>query len=722
MNGNMRILILDADVVNAQAIKQFLRRLGYVNAIHMPNGYDGVQALLSRKADFILCRLKLPVMDASEILQEMKVNVAIERVPFAIFDDRLSKDDVALLQEYGADGTLSLPFVQKDLAELLAKTWSRYIDKSSPDYFFEQARRLLASSKDADAEKIYLAMQAKGLAPERTMIGLARVAKKKNELKKALEIAEDTIQKYPEYVHAYQTYGEICLALDDKVSAMEALMHAIDLSPKNPFRYEVVANLLFEVELWTDAEELCDKALALGLDFPRLWALKGQALANLGKRKEAITIYLNLTRKHPKEAAFFNNLAACYKNEGNLDEAMIAYKKALDLQPSNTRIMFNLALLSVNKGNTDSAKSLLRKAVEIDPKYDKARAKLIELGGTAPAAPTAPTGAVGAPKPGAPKSTTTPSAAGQPPARQAPALPPQEQEKLQQLMAKMRAGSLTSQGTAVKMDETERQKILARTAAQVLPIYRAGSKKLRVSLGCIMTGYAQLISSISSNIVEVLMELTQAIETERHAVDLSESTAQVMISLQYQDEMTQILNGMYKSYVMLSEKGTQVTSADWQTVIKWFPVESHRKKLSAIAGTVLKSNRGDIRDQGLTPIESLELYTIGMLDELATAIQKSYDSLESAAEGLRKNASLPDDVINSFEGLSQHFVFLANRVTSLRKIVEIAVTNWLHVENSSTLAQVMLCFGDDLRGLYPMIEAIGETPEERDIVQKALVK
>ncbi len=725
MNGNMRILILDADVVNAQAIKQFLRRLGYVNATHIPNGYDGVQALLSRKADFVLCRLKLPMMDASEILQEMKANVAIERVPFAIFDDRLSRDDIALLQEYGADGTLSLPFVQKDLAELLAKTWSRYIDKSSPDYFFEQARRLLAAGKDDEAEKVYLAIQAKGFAPERTLIGLARVAKKKNDLKKALAIAEETIDKFPEYVHAYQTFGEICLAMENKVDALDALMHAIELSPKNPYRYEVVANILFEAELWTDAEELCNKALGIGLDFPRLWALKGQALANLGKRKEAIAIYLDLTRKHPKEAAFFDNLAACYKNEGNLDDAMLAYKKALDLQPTNTRIMFNLALLSINKGNAEMAKSLLRKAVEIDPKYDKARAKLAELGGApAPAAAAAP-GAQKSPAQtpgGAAPAAASAATPAQAPARQAPSLAPQDQEKLQQLMAKMRSGSPGNKGTAVSIDEGEKKKILARGAAEVKPVFQVGSKRLRIALGSIMTGYAELITSISGSIVEVLMEVTQAVEIERNSNDMSESTTQIMISLQYQDEMTQILNGMHRSYVLLSDKGSQVSTADWQAVVKLFPVEQQRKKLAGIAATVLKSSRGDIRDQGLAPIEALELYAIGMLEELASTIQKSYDNLERAAEGLRKNANLSEDLINSVEGLSQHFVFLANRLTSLRKIVETAVTNWLHVENSATLSQVMLIFGDDLRGLFPMIEALGETPEERAIVQKALAR
>lgn len=73
MNGNMRILLVDSDVINAQAMKQYLKKIGYVNAIHCPGSYEAVHAIRDCKADFVMSRLSLPSLRGSEVFEEMVI-------------------------------------------------------------------------------------------------------------------------------------------------------------------------------------------------------------------------------------------------------------------------------------------------------------------------------------------------------------------------------------------------------------------------------------------------------------------------------------------------------------------------------------------------------------------------------------------------------------------------------------------------------------------------
>jgi hypothetical protein len=67
-------------------------------------------------------------------------------------------------------------------------------------------------------------------------------------------------------------------------------------------------------------------------------------------------------------------------------------------------------------------------------------------------------------------------------------------------------------------------------------------------------------------------------------------------------------------------------------------------------------------------------------------------------------------------GISQHLLTLAKRIHSARGMLEMAVGTLLHADNDQTARQVLLIFGKDMRGLWPRLEALGETPEERTLV------
>lgn len=699
MNGKMRILVADADGVNAQAIKQYLKRIGYTSVFHQTDGYAAIHAIRAKLVDFVLCRMGLPIMDGPTLFEEMKSDFSVERLPFAIFEDRMSPDDMALLTEYGVDGTLSLPFVQKDLAELLARTWTRYIDKTNPEYLFEQARRLTHAEKLPEATKIYQALLTNKHHPNRALVGLGMTALKAKDLDTALTHAKRVVSDYPDYVRGHHLLGEVHLARFEPVDAIASLTRAIELSPKNPYRYEVVCDLLGQLQLWRPAEALYRKAIALKLDFPRLTAGLAAALANQSKRDEAIKLYEELIQRHPKVAAYQNNIAACHKNNGNTAKAIEHYRAALALEPSNTKVMYNLALLMLSESNKDGARVMLKKALELDPKYDRARAKLDEIEGR---------------KTSVPKAVTDEEK----PAQPATVLKNEDAARLREVMSTMRNGVLSAHGKGIEMEETERKVILGATAEQVRGAFHGLAGRTRRALVELVDGYATLVATLSGEVVEILGEVTQRADAESGAEGFSESTALVMTALQFQDQLAQLLNGFRSGYRMLVEKGLAVAEADFKAVVKGLPVEAKRKRLMAIATTVIRAPRGDLRQKALAMVESLELFGLELLDDLAKSIQDSHESLAAAAKGYRA-AKSSEEVVSALEGIAGHFVILATRLTSLRRIVEVAVGCWLHADSDESARQSMLLFGKDLRGLWPNLESVCGTPEEREILARA---
>jgi tetratricopeptide (TPR) repeat protein len=709
MNGQMRILVVDPEVENAQAMKQYLRRIGYTNGTNVTSGYDAMHLIRGAKVDFVLCRMTLPVMSGLDLFEEMKQDFSVGRIPFAIFEERMPPEDVALLKEYGVDGTLSLPFAQKDLAELLARTWARYIDKSNPEYLFEQARRLFAGGQDAEAKKLFQALLEKGHHTERALVGLAKVAKKANDFETGISFARRVTEEKPDYVHGYQLLGEILAAQGNRVEAIASLTKAIEISPKNPYRYEVVGDLLNSVGMWEDAEKLYRRALELDLTFPRLMAGLASSLASMGKRAEAIRIYEDLVRKNPKEASFFNNLAACYKNEGNHVEATLNYKKALEILPKDTRIMFNLALLLNTQGNRDCAIGYLKKAVQIDPKYDKARLKLDEWEGRVSQAPAK---TVQEPVSNAGVKSLD---ADEEPSQE---LSVEEQSRLAKLLGKIHGADLAVQGTAVDISEAERQVIVNVKPELMRQAFHGMCLRSRKIFSDIFNGYSQQIAMLSGEVVQILLEVTQYAEKEGKGESLAEGVNIVMTTLQFQDELTQLLNAYQKTYGMIADKGHTAVVADLQAAIKAYPVVGFRQKLTGMANQMLKQKRGAFRANGLAYIEVLEFFGLELFAELAAGLDGGGKSLGRAAE-LFREAGASDEVTGSLEGSASHLGILGLRLKNLRQMLELGMGTLLHAENDQTARQVLLIFGKDIRGLWPRLVEFCETPEEREIVRVA---
>jgi tetratricopeptide (TPR) repeat protein len=90
------------------------------------------------------------------------------------------------------------------------------------------------------------------------------------------------------------------------------------------------------------ALQQADAAIALQPRAAPIRFLKGVLLGELGRKDEAMAVYLALTEDFPELADPYNNLAVLYADAGRLDAAVRALQQALRNDPKHLRARENL--------------------------------------------------------------------------------------------------------------------------------------------------------------------------------------------------------------------------------------------------------------------------------------------------------------------------------------------------------------------------------------------
>ncbi|MDD9952316.1 MAG: tetratricopeptide repeat protein [Zetaproteobacteria bacterium] len=382
MDGNLHFTLVEADPANAQAMAQQLAKFGYRNHTILPCIYTAMKHIIhdKRKCEFIICRYRIGDLMATDLLDELKNTLDIARAPILVFGTKLDEGDVALLEEKGADAFLQMPYISKEFAAKISSTWSRYIDPAHIEYKIEQARRLIQQDKLSEAITYLDKLTPNaGAHIHRVHFMQASVFAQRKAPDKALNMCEQILQQQNSFVHAYQLTGEIHYNLDRHEPALIAFTHAIDISPKNPFRYQVVADILLKVGHWRGTKEILQKAQAMGFEFEFVRLGLAKALIMLKEYPQALDLYLELHKGAPQDTDFMNSISVCYKHTGDINRAIQYYQKALDVEPENTKVMFNLALTYLKKDKEAKAVDLLRKILSHDPEHERAQGKLLQL-------------------------------------------------------------------------------------------------------------------------------------------------------------------------------------------------------------------------------------------------------------------------------------------------------------------------------------------------------
>ncbi len=82
INSNMRVLIIDDSLTMRRIVRRFFANNGFYNIVEAKHGQEALDILNSSAVDLIISDLHMPVLDGMGLLEQVKNNSKIDKIPF----------------------------------------------------------------------------------------------------------------------------------------------------------------------------------------------------------------------------------------------------------------------------------------------------------------------------------------------------------------------------------------------------------------------------------------------------------------------------------------------------------------------------------------------------------------------------------------------------------------------------------------------------------------
>lgn len=133
-----------------------------------------------------------------------------------------------------------------------------------------------------------------------------------------------------------------------------------------------------------EAEKKYNLLLEKRPDDPTLLYCLGTLYTQMEREAVGVVLLRAASRKLPKHASLWANLAYGLKQTGMREEALRAYRKSVELDPTNADFYSNFGAYYIGEGDPEPAVRLLTKALELDPNHAHAHwhmgLALLEMG------------------------------------------------------------------------------------------------------------------------------------------------------------------------------------------------------------------------------------------------------------------------------------------------------------------------------------------------------
>ena len=137
-----RILVVeDSDDLRENIIS--LLELNDYEVLVAENGYDGLQLAIKEVPDLIISDRMMPIMEGTQMLQELRSNSITANIPFIFLTAKSSRQDIRDGMNYGADDYLPKPF---EAPELLNAVNTRLQKKNKSDEVLDKVYKNISQS------------------------------------------------------------------------------------------------------------------------------------------------------------------------------------------------------------------------------------------------------------------------------------------------------------------------------------------------------------------------------------------------------------------------------------------------------------------------------------------------------------------------------------------------------------------------------------------------
>ena len=158
--------------------------------------------------------------------------------------------------------------------------------------------------------------------------------------------------------------------------ALSEVNKAIETDPTSAEAYAYLAEILFDMGNYTQADEAIDTALLLDAKSLEAQRIAGYLMELRGYREEAIAHYQEAIRLHPKLAMLHFVLGRTYVGTGDVNLAVDSLETTIELDSENPEYLYWLGYTYFTIGERDFAADYFQQALEIKPDLAKAHCQL----------------------------------------------------------------------------------------------------------------------------------------------------------------------------------------------------------------------------------------------------------------------------------------------------------------------------------------------------------
>jgi two-component system chemotaxis response regulator CheY len=125
-----KFLVVDDFGTMRRIVRNLLKELGYTNADEAEDGAMALAKLRKESFDFVVSDWNMPVMDGLTMLQQIRADPALAKIPVLMVTAEAKKENIIAAAQAGANGYVVKPFTAATLEEKLNKIFEK-LEKAS---------------------------------------------------------------------------------------------------------------------------------------------------------------------------------------------------------------------------------------------------------------------------------------------------------------------------------------------------------------------------------------------------------------------------------------------------------------------------------------------------------------------------------------------------------------------------------------------------------------
>lgn len=122
---NTKFLVVDDFSTMRRIVRNLLKELGYTNVDEAEDGSMALAKLRSEQFDFVISDWNMPVMDGLTMLQTIRADAALSKLPVLMVTAEAKKENIIAAAQAGANGYVVKPFTAATLDEKLNKIFEK---------------------------------------------------------------------------------------------------------------------------------------------------------------------------------------------------------------------------------------------------------------------------------------------------------------------------------------------------------------------------------------------------------------------------------------------------------------------------------------------------------------------------------------------------------------------------------------------------------------------